>query len=226
MVRTGPGREVRIAADGDLGLAVGEAILELLTAQEVHAAICPVPTVDALADWLAGASFGVRVSWRDVGLEFESFARAATLARLPWLAVAFAHPYVRIGPAICAGVAPCHACYMSRRRQHDQDMRSAQLERAYAKDSSLGVSGYLPHLAMMAAGQALALSGDAVHGSGPPVTGEVRLLDCRSDEIERSRVVPVHRCQGCRLDPDSPVSARDRRGRLKMLARTVGPDAW
>lgn len=171
--------EVRVAADGDFGAAVAEDLRHLVASatEPVRAAW---PRVD------------VRASWRDVPDEFAAFGAAARPA--PWLPVAVAHPYIRVGPLFVPGRAPCHSCFRARARQHEDPVEE-EIRWRLAADPALGVRGFPPHQSMLAAGLALALLRGEERGT-------VTVIDCRTDEVATWRVVPAEQCPGC--DDDRP----------------------
>ncbi|GGL05253.1 TOMM precursor leader peptide-binding protein [Sphaerisporangium melleum] len=178
-----PVADLRIVADGDFGTSVAGHLRTLVAAAGGRARVAhdPVP------GFAAGGRFGVRASWRDLPAEFAAFGRAAH--PVPWLPIAPAPPYIRVGPVFVPGRPPCHTCYLARLRQHESPA-DEEIRLRLAADPHLGVRGFPPHQAMMAAGLALALltGGDR---------GTVAVIDCRTDEVTRWRVVPADRCPGC-----------------------------
>ncbi|MCO5991791.1 TOMM precursor leader peptide-binding protein [Actinoallomurus rhizosphaericola] len=166
--------DVRITADGDFGAAFAEHLRGLLASAggPVRAG---TPRID------------VRASWRDVPSEFAAFGAAERPA--PWLPVAVAHPYIRVGPLFVSGRAPCHTCFRARTRQHEDPVEE-EIRQRLAADPGLGVRGFLPHQSMIAAGLALALLQGEERGT-------VAVIDCRTDEVATWRVTPAEQCPGC-----------------------------
>ncbi|WP_193318492.1 TOMM precursor leader peptide-binding protein [Nonomuraea phyllanthi] len=186
------GTQVRIVAGGAFGRAVAHHLRALLAYARRPVEVAREPMRVPPGRFVAGGAFAVRAAWRDVGAEFEAFATAAGQARVPWLPVAMGHPYLRVGPAVVPGVSPCHACYLTRARQHGTSADPA-LEEAMTADDKLGVRGFPPHLSMLAAGLALSLIRDAEAGRA----GRIMTIDTRTDEVNSWRVVPCHGCPGC-----------------------------
>ncbi|WP_214324510.1 TOMM precursor leader peptide-binding protein [Nonomuraea sediminis] len=166
--------DIWISPSGDFGHSFAEQLRALLAGTGRTVRVAGEP----------GPGFAVRAAWRDVPAEFEAFAATA---RTPWLAVAQAHPYLRVGPAVVPGIAPCHECYLTRVRQHGP---ADGVEAALAAHPEVGVGGFAPHQVMMAAGMALALIDTAEAGT-------LVTIDCRTDEVVSWRVVPAHACRGC-----------------------------
>jgi bacteriocin biosynthesis cyclodehydratase domain-containing protein len=209
---------VQIVADGPFGLATATWLAGLLTAAGHRGQLAPDDA--PVATVLAAGDLAVRISWRDVHAEFDHFAAAAAHIGRPWIPVAMAHPWIRIGPAIVPGVPPCHACYQARVRQHQGPSAwwQDELQRRYAFDPAAGVAGYPPHAAAAAAALALDMIGASPAGRVQP--GHVALLDYRSSEIHRWPVTAVQRCAcdpAVTADPTAH-SQPDRTRRLRRLA--------
>jgi hypothetical protein len=182
---------VGVVASGDFGWAVAGAVRALLTRTSRPVRIAREPMALPSGCFIEGG-FGIRAAWRDVHSEFESFASAARSVRVPWLPVALDHPYVRIGPAVIPDGAPCHLCYLARVRQHGSPL-DAEIQQAQDADAQLGVRGFPPHLAMLAAGLALPMMHAAEAGRG----GMLVTINSHTDEVSTWRVVPCHDCPGC-----------------------------
>jgi hypothetical protein len=168
--------DVRIVACGDFGTSVATHLRSLLA----------LPGGRERMVSRSDGRIGVRASWRDVPAEFEAFGAGHPG---PWLPVALAHPYIRVGPLFVPGHAPCHTCFLTRVRQHENAV-DAEISQRLAEDSSLGVRGFLPHQSMIAAGLALALMRGEERGL-------VTVIDCRTDEMTSWHVVPAEQCPGC-----------------------------
>jgi bacteriocin biosynthesis cyclodehydratase domain-containing protein len=187
---------IQILADGRFGDAVAGGLVRLLTMSGRTARVVSERPRE-LSSFLAADGLAIYASWRDVAAEFEEFADAAKTAQRPWLPVAFSHPHIRVGPAVVPGLAPCYACYSIRVRQHSWVSglgRDADLEQALNGDRQLGVEGFPPHVAAMAAGLTLAMLGAA---AGQAQVGQVGLIDCDTDSIRLWQVVPVDACPVC-----------------------------
>lgn len=133
------------------------------------------------------ADVAVRCSWRDVAAEYAAFD---TRVHGSWLGIGFAHPSIRIGPLVRRGAAPCHDCYLRRRRQHRTDPHAEAIESAQAADPDLGVEGHPPWAAELAAGHAVRLASEGR-------TGEVVLIDAATLLITRHEVIPADGCGTC-----------------------------
>jgi bacteriocin biosynthesis cyclodehydratase domain-containing protein len=223
-----PTHVVRIVADGAFGREVADHLAALLWLTGRAASVDPVPLDGDPSGLFSGADACVRASWRDIRAEWNESAEAALIAGRTFLPIAFAHPYVRVGPAVAPGLAPCHRCYSLRARQHanlvgDPNPVNDEYERALARDVRLGVTGYPPHIAAMAAGLAVTMLGAA---GGRPLVGWVARIDCGTDEVQNWRVIPTHGCQVCGPDLEPEARAKARRDRLRTLARPpVGDDS-
>lgn len=210
---------VQILADGRFGDAVARDLVRLL-AMSGRTARVVSERPRQLGSFVAAGELAVYASWRDVAAEFEEFSEAARTARRPWLPVAFAHPHVRVGPAVVPGLAPCYACYSIRVRQHSWAAgrdRDADVEQALNGDSRLGVEGFPPHIAAMAAGLGLAMLGAV---TGRARVGQVGLIDCDTDMIRRWRVVAADACPGC--GPAAPAGAARARAARDSLLTLAG----
>jgi hypothetical protein len=183
---------VRIVASGDFGWTVADHLGILLRYVERPVQVAREPMSTPPERFMAGCAFGIRAAWRDMGTEFETFAKAARSAGVPWLPIALGHPNIRIGPAVVPGAAPCHACYLARARQHDTSP-NATLEQALTADTQLGVRGFPPHLSMLAAGLALSL----IRGAEAGRTGRLMTINSRTGEVGSWRVVPCQDCPEC-----------------------------
>jgi bacteriocin biosynthesis cyclodehydratase domain-containing protein len=208
---------VSIVADGGFGRALAGTVRALLGGGR-----CSVsPPGEGLGAFFAEAGFAMRASWRDVRSEFEAFAAAADAARVPWLAVAAGPGHIRVGPVVVSGAAPCHACFLRRVRQHEADGRAEEIQRAYEARRGLGVNGYAPHHVALAAGQALSLCGQA-SGPGTLVVGEVRFIDCQTDEVARLEIAPAQGCGTC--DPGHAALAWAARRQRQLRDLASGPE--
>ncbi len=218
---------VRIATDGAFGAEVAGHLADLLQLAGGSAEVVPEPPAGELAGFVSGVDVCVRASWRDVLAESAQLATAALTAGRTFLPVAFAHPYVRVGPLVVPGRAPCHRCYAVRVRQHanavgEQNAVNDAYERALRRDPGLGVTGYPPHVAAIAAGLAFDM---LVALDGVPRTGWVARVDCGTDEVRRWRLSPATACPVCGPDTDPEARAKLRRDRLRALARPPGAPA-
>jgi bacteriocin biosynthesis cyclodehydratase domain-containing protein len=220
---------VRIVVDGAFGAEVADHLGVLIrSAGGITEVISESLEVrpDAAA---TGADLLVRASWRDIGTEFDVYAEAALGSARPFIPVAYGHPYVRIGPAVVPGGVPCHRCHAVRARQHAtaEDAVNAECEVAMAADARLGVAGYPPHIAAVAAGSVLALLRPSGR-DGPTVrTGRMTRIDCVTDEVVSWPVVAVHGCPVCGPDIDPEVRAKAGRDRLRAAAGAAFRDvAW
>jgi bacteriocin biosynthesis cyclodehydratase domain-containing protein len=205
-----------IVAEGSFGRALAETLRTLLGAD--HCRVPPPGRLKAedLGACLVGVGFAVRVSWRDVPNEFQAFAAAAEAVRVPWLGVASGPGRIRVGPLVVNGRAPCHDCFVRRTRQHEVDDRAEEIQHAYEALGELGVDGYAPHHVLLAAGQALALLEQAASPAISAV-GEVRLIDCHTDEVARREVVPAQGCRSCDPEHDALAWAASRQAQLLDL---------
>jgi len=210
---------VQIISDGRFGDAVAGYLASLLIITGRTAEVANRSSGNQLHELKGKGALVVHASWRDVAPEFDQTADAAESAGLPWLPIAFRQPCVRVGPLVRPGLAPCYRCYAARIRQHAWSSReegSDEMEREMSLDPRLGVDGLPPHVAMMSAALALALIGDS---SGPVQVGQVGLIDCRTDAVTRSPVIPVHGCPTCEsVTANKRTEPRRNQERLRALA--------
>jgi bacteriocin biosynthesis cyclodehydratase domain-containing protein len=221
-------RQVRIVADGPFGSAVADQLSDLLAIAGCTARVARTPLDGPATGFMSGGDFSIRASWRDVRAELDEFAAAAAASGRPWLPVTSAHPYVRIGPAVVPGLAPCYACYSARVRQHADAAGTLgslgglglgdQLQDAFTQLSELGVTGHPPHVAAVAAGLALIMLRAACGGDAPATAGRVALIDCDTDAIRWWQVIPAHGCPECGPAADHEAVGKARRDVLRALA--------
>jgi len=152
----------------------------------------------------------VRASWRDVPAEDEALASTALALGVPWLSIVHATPFVRVGPAYLPGRGPCLACYRARLAQHSADpvVRDPLLDAALECSSELGVAGFPPHVAALAAGLALTAVAELTRSCGESRPSLMSIIDCRTAEVQSWRLTAVHGCAGCdRSEPVRRVAA-------------------
>jgi bacteriocin biosynthesis cyclodehydratase domain-containing protein len=215
---------IHVVADGPFGQAVADSLAGLLTAAGATARIRQALTGQPLTRFIAGSNLCVRASWRDVRSEWEEVASAAAAAGRPWLPVGFGHPDVRVGPAVVPGVPPCYACYSVRSRQHSVTASkwADDLDLAFARDPALGVAGFPPHTAAIAAAVALGMLQETLGPAGDRARpGQVTLINCHTDAIRSWRVATTPRCPACH----APASGQDPAGsaRADRLRKLAGP---
>ena len=105
------------------------------------------------------------------------------------ISVVVVHPFIRIGPLMMRGRAPCRTCMDIRLRQHGDELDIAVAESLRA-DPALAVRGFAPHHAMIAAGLVLELAAKSEPGA-------MAALDSRGDETTRSRLIAADGCPDC-----------------------------
>ena len=177
------------------------------------------PMSRGLRAFLTGGSLGILATHRDVDADLDAFASAAGAAGLPWLPVALSPGHVRAGPLTVPGAAPCPACYAARRAQHGR--LSGGWERALEQDPDLGIHGFPPHLAAMAAGLALTIAAPA---EGPGTTrpdGALYLIDTATDAVCSWNVIPVHGCEACEPGVGRARPGAAGAGRLRAVAGRI-----
>ncbi len=215
-----------VIVDGRFGEQVGEALRGLLSLAGRTAHLAREPLGDDRDTLLSGAALCVRVSWRDVDAEFQEYAAAAESAGCPFLPVAFSHPQIRVGPLVVPGQPPCHSCFSTRVRQHSaaEDPLAEQVAAALRGSPGLGVTGYPPHLATLAAALVLNLMGGSWGGRGPQRPGWVSLINVDSDQVRTWAVSTTAFCPACSPPTERAALRKVRQDRLRALASpTVGP---
>jgi len=217
---------IRVLAHGSFGHAVGGYLDALSGPDRCDIRAVRLPFSRGLHSFLAEGMLGVLATHRDLSADLEAFAATAEAVRLTWLAVALSPGHVRVGPLIIPGAAPCQACYSARSAQHGR--LSTGLEQAFEQDDDLGIDGFPPHIAAMAAGLALALARPTAvpGGTGPGSTaprGDVYMIDMASDAVSSGSVIPVHGCQTCEPGPQSGRMLPAGVDRLRALARRICP---
>jgi bacteriocin biosynthesis cyclodehydratase domain-containing protein len=209
---------VQIFSDGRFGDAVADHLASLLVITGRTAEVVNTSAGNKPLELKGKGDLVIHASWRDVAPEFDEIAAVAESAGRAALPIAFSHPRIRVGPLIRPGLAPCHQCYAARIRQHAWSAREAgsdEMEREMSLDPSLGVDGLPPHVAMMSAALALALIGDS---ADPVPAGQVALIDCRTDAVTRSPVIPVHGCPACEaVTANKRTKPRRNQERLRAL---------
>jgi bacteriocin biosynthesis cyclodehydratase domain-containing protein len=194
---------VRVLALGPFGHAVAQHLGAPAWPGRCDVQAARPPLSRGLRPFLAGGTLGILATHRDVTVDLEAFAAAAELAGLPWVPVALSPGHARVGPLTIPGAAPCPACYSARRAQHG--WLDGDWEQAVEQDDDLGVQGFPPHLAAMAAGLALAIASPAADPGAALPAGALYLIDMATDAVSSWTVVPVDGCPKC-----GPADQRNR----------------
>jgi len=185
----------RVLARGPFGHAVAQHLEALAEPGRCDVQTARPPLYRGLRKFLAEGTLGILATHRDVTADLEAFAVAAGLAGRPWVPVALSPGHARVGPLTIPGAAPCPACYSARRAQHG--WLDDGWEQAAEQDDDLGVQGFPPHLAAMAAGLALALASPGA-GPGPArPAGALYLIDMATDAVSSWTVIPADGCPKC-----------------------------
>jgi len=211
---------VRVLACGPFGRDVAGHLGALAGPGRVAVRRARSPLSPGLPAFLEEGSLGILATYRDIDADLEAFASAAASAGLPWLPVALSPGHVRVGPLTVPGAVPCPACYAARRAQHG--WISGGWERALEQDHDLGIHGFAPHLAAMAAGLALAIAGPAEWPGRPRPDGALYLIDPARDAVSSWHVIPVHGCEACEPAVRRAGSAA---AGLERLRAAAGPIA-
>jgi bacteriocin biosynthesis cyclodehydratase domain-containing protein len=185
---------IKVLARGPFGHAVAQHLGALAWPGRCDVEAARPRLSSGLRSFLAGGTLGILATHRDVRVDLEAFAAAAGLAGRPWVPVALSPGYVRVGPLTIPGAAPCVACYSARRAQHG--WLDPGWERSVEPHADLGVHGFPPHLAAMAAGLALAIAAPAGPGAARPA-GALFLIDMATDAVSSWTVIPADGCPTC-----------------------------
>jgi bacteriocin biosynthesis cyclodehydratase domain-containing protein len=213
---------IRIIAHGSFGHAVTEHLTAVSGRDGRAVQVAGVPSGHGLRDFLAGGNLGILASFRDVASDLDAFAAAAAWAGVAWLPVALSPHHARVGPLVVPGAAPCHVCYSARLAQHGQaaGTASTDLGHAFERDEALGVEGYPPHIAVIAAGLAMTL---AYPRPGADLASRLFLIDITSDAVASWRVISVQGCPECDSAANASAAMAERTGRLRALAAEICP---
>jgi bacteriocin biosynthesis cyclodehydratase domain-containing protein len=205
---------IKVLARGPFGHAVAQHLGALAGPGRCHVEAARPRFSSGLRTFLAGGTLGILATHRDVTADLEAFAAAAELAGRPWVPVALSPGYVRVGPLTIPGAAPCPACYSARRAQHG--WLAPGREQSAEPHDDLGVQGFPPHLAAMAAGLALAIASPAA-GPGPArAAGALFLIDLATDAVSAWTVIPADGCPVC--DPAGQRSGKTAAGVERLRA--------
>lgn len=210
----------QIIATGQFGRDVADHLVALLSASGETARAARDPGGPRLPGLLAGCDRAVFAAWREVRTELDELATAAAHACRPWLPVVFSHSQVRVGPVFAPDAGPCHVCFHVRSRQHS-DVDPAvtdELDRQQTRDPGLGVTGYPPHLAALAAGQAVGLLRAASGAGRQARAGRLVMISCLTDAVRVRRLVPQHGCPHCHPESEQRATAKARADQLRELA--------
>jgi bacteriocin biosynthesis cyclodehydratase domain-containing protein len=213
---------IRIVAHGSFGGDVAEQLTALSGSDERAVQVAGVPSGGGLRPFLAGGKLGILASFRDVASDLDAFAAAAASAGVAWLPVALSLRHARVGPLVVPGAAPCHACYSARLAQHGQadGTTGVDLADAFEQDEALGVEGYPPHIAAIAAGLALTLARSPACGG---LASRLFLIDLASDAVASWTVIGVHGCPECDSAAHGRAAVAKSTEHLRALAAEICP---
>ncbi len=177
-------------SEGSFGDAVAERIAAIVSGVQIMPLIA---SVDSLESLLHGKDFVGVASWRRYPDELDRLDEACNHARIPWSSVILEGPRIQCGPIIIPGQGPCYACYRNRWLTHlPFPEREQALEAAYASDYKLGLRGFTPSSARIAAAALLLDKKELARGPG-----RLRLIDLLYGSVEESRVIRIHGCARC-----------------------------
>lgn len=150
-------------------------------------------SLDRLESLVAGAGFVAVALWRRYTGECGMLDDVCGRQRVPWSSAVLEGATLVGGPVVSPGRGACYACYRKRWLTHSAvPEREQVLDQAYARDPSLGVPGFLPSVAAIAAA-GLLLDRDE-HAAA---AGRVRTVDLLRCQVEETRTVRVHGCPRC-----------------------------
>lgn len=210
---------VRVLACGPFGRDVAGHLGALAGPGRCAVRRAPSPRSRGLRAFLAAGSLGILATYRDIDADLEAFASAAGAAGRPWLPVALSPGHVRVGPLTIPGTVPCPGCYAARRAQHG--WASGGWERALEQDHDLGIHGFPPHLAAMAAGLALTIAAPSEEPGTSRPDGALYLIDPATDAVSSWNVIPVHGCEACEPADRQAGAAAAGAERLRAAARRI-----
>lgn len=180
-----------VLTEGRFGEEVGRRIEERVprtTVRRLTEAVLELPAL------LRGVTFVSVAAWRPYRWEMDRIDEACFRVGMRWSSAVLSGTSLLSGPLVdpLAG-GPCFSCYTRRWRTHlAVPEREAAIEAAYAQDASLGVEGFLPgHAALAAAGLLL-----DCRAAGRRI-GALTITDLLSLAVDDVRVVPVHDCARC-----------------------------
>jgi len=175
--------------------AFGGAVAAALTAALPDVVVHPLSRLDELEPSLALVDAVLVALWRRYDRACDRVDVACRRAGVRWSQAVLHEAYLQVGPLVAPDAGPCFACYQRRALAHEPALEAEQaLARAYARDPRLGVPGYLPATAALAA-HLLARQATEVSAEGRLV--RVHVLD---GQIVDTQVVRIHGCDRCGRD--------------------------
>jgi hypothetical protein len=108
-----------------------------------------------------------------------------------WVPVVYDHPSIRVGPLLGAGLPGCYDCLTRRTFSASErpELRRGLWEE-YDRDPALGVQGFLPHHAVIAASLAA-----AVACSARSDMREILVYDVLRGGLDRHTFLPLATCE-------------------------------
>lgn len=175
--------------EGKFGEAVGNIIEAQTGAPQMPLRVA----LGEIARVVSQKNFVAVTSWRRADRELDELDEACFAAGVPWCSAYPIEDRLACGPLVIPGTGPCYRCF--RRRylcHHPAPEREISLQRAYARDATLGSPGFAAPVAWMAASMLLAAADVDRNKAGQLL--EVSLFDFR---LLDTRVVAVHNCSRC-----------------------------
>jgi bacteriocin biosynthesis cyclodehydratase domain-containing protein len=183
-------RQLLVLTAGRFGCAVAERIAATEPNATIKDLFVGLPHLDEL---VASTGFVALALWRRYPAIADAVDAACVRHRVPWSSATLEGKHLVIGPLVTPAKGPCYACYRRRWAAHlAQPEREFTLDAAYESDDTVGVPGFPPGTATVAAAGLALDRADVMIASG-----RVRMLDLVRCTFEETRVVRVHGCERC-----------------------------
>lgn len=198
-------KPVLVLSAGEFGHAAGQRLAMLLQADGRDVRCEELLTsLAGLKTRVAQACAVAVMAWRPYADAFRQIDDACHEAGTPWTLAEWHGTRLTCGPAVVPGQGPCYHCYQRRwASHHPAPERELVIERAYARDPSLGLPGHIGPLVQVAAAAAHEVLRDPLRHAG-----RMRLLDVLSGAVQETAVLGIHACPRCGLKHAGPPGTR------------------
>lgn len=184
---------------GRFGADVAERMTRQLPAGSVVVADLTAP-VDGFEQVIEGHDYLAVATWRPYVEACRALNDLCHRHGRSWSLAELSGTTLTCGPATAPGSGKgCYHCYVARTDAQKRDGdRSRVVRQAYARNPALGVPGFTPAMA------AIAASALVEYAAAPLASaGRFRCVDVLTGTVLESSLVPLHDCLRCRsLPPD------------------------
>ncbi len=182
-------KAILVLTEGRFGEAVGQAV-------EQMTAVRRIPLRAALPDLrrhLETVEFAAVASWRCCDRELDEIDQACFAAGVAWCGIYPSEDRLVCGPLVIPGSGPCFSCFRRRYLSHHRSPeRHLCIQRAYERDPTLGVAGFMAPMAWIAASALIAAA-----SMGPDHAGRLIEFNLFDAGLLDTRVIAVHNCGRC-----------------------------